>query len=223
MNGLPIISSPWSEPWMAWTMLGLLILAYIAHAMQPQAIATAFRTFFTTGDRNSTFIDSDLDRRAQALMIFLAIFTFAMGAYVSLLAYLGTGQYSFRTYGFIVLVSVGLLTVRSLFEMLVAFTFVPRSSVHTLLYHYYHLTVCTAIIHYPIVLMSLYWSALTPRAIIILNAALLVLYLLGLFIKTCAVLMHSWRSLLYILLFVFTLELVPFMAVLGLAYQLITK
>jgi hypothetical protein len=35
--------------------------------------------------------------------------------------------------------------------------------------------------------------------------------------------MHSWRSLLYILLFVFTLELVPFMAVLGLAYQLITK
>ena len=107
--------------------------------------------------------------------------------------------------------------------MLAAFTFVPKSSVHTLLYHYYHLTVCTAIIHYPIVLMSLYWSALTPRAIIILNAALLVLYLLGLFIKTCAVLMHSWRSLLYILLFVFTLELVPFMAVLGLAYQLITK
>jgi len=223
MNGLPLISSPWSEPWMAWTMLALLVATFIAHAMQPQAIPMAFRTIFTTGDRNSTFIDSDLDRRAQILMIFLAICTFAMGAYVSLLAYLGTEQYSFRTYGLIVLVTVGLMTVRSLFELLAAFTFVPSSSVHTLLYHYYHLTVCTAIVHYPIVLLCLYWSVLTPRVIILLNGTLLALYLLALFIKTCGVLMRSWRNLLYILLFVVTLELIPFLAVFGLAYQLITK
>ena len=223
MNGLPLISSPWSEPWMAWTMLALLVATFIAHAMQPQAIATAFRSIFKTGDRSSTFIDSDLDRRAQFLMIFLAICTFSMAAYISLLAYEGSGEYSFHTYGLIVLLSTGVLIVRSLFELLTAFTFVPSSTVHTLLYHYYHLTVCTAIVHYPIVLLCLYWSALTPRAIIILNGTLLALYLLGLFIKTCGVLMRSWRTLLYIFISIVTLELIPFLAVFGLSYQLITK
>lgn len=204
-------------------MLGLLVLATVAHAMQPQAIATGFRSIFTTGDRNSTFIDSDMDRRAQILMIFLSICTFSMAVYVSLLANTGAGEYSFRTFGLIVLITLGILTVRMLLELLVAFTFVPPSAVHTLLYHYYHLTVCTVIIHYPVVLLCLFWSALTPGAIILLNGTILALYMLGLLIKTCWILMRSLRSLLYILVFIITLELTPFLAVFGLAYRLITK
>ena len=223
MDGLTVISSPWSETWVAWVMLGLLVLAGTAHALQPQAIATGFRSIFTTGDRNSMFIDSDMDRRAQFLMIFLSFCTFSMATYVSLLAYLGAGEYSFRTYGLIVLITVGILLVRMLLEWLVAFTFVNRSAIHTLLYHYYHLTVCSVIIHYPIVLLSLFWSALTPRAIIILNGTILALYLIGLLVKTCGILMRSLRSLLYILVFIVTLELTSFLAVFGLAYQLITK
>ena len=97
-------------------MLGLLVLATVAHAMQPQAIATGFRSIFTTGDRNSTFIDSDMDRRAQILMIFLSICTFSMAVYVSLLANTGAGEYSFRTFGLIVLITLGILTVRMLLE-----------------------------------------------------------------------------------------------------------
>ena len=204
-------------------MLGLLVLATVAHAMQPQAIATGFRSIFTTGDRNSTFIDSDMDRRAQILMIFLSICTFSMAVYVSLLANTGAGEYSFRTFGLIVLITLGILTVRMLLELLVAFTFVPPSAVHTLLYHYYHLTVCTVIIHYPVVLLCRFWRALTPGAIILLNGTILALYMLGLLIKTCWILMRSLRSLLYILVFIITLELTPFLAVFGLAYRLITK
>ena len=204
-------------------MLGLLVLATVAHAMQPQAIATGFRSIFTTGDRNSTFIDSDMDRRAQILMIFLSICTFSMAVYVSLLANTGAGEYSFRTFGLIVLITLGILTVRMLLELLVAFTFVPPSAVHTLLYHYYHLTVCTVIILSPVVLLCLFWSALTPGPIILLNGTILALYMLGLLIKTCWILMRSLRSLLYILVFIITLELTPFLAVFGLAYRLITK
>ena len=138
-------------------MLGLLALATLAHAMQPQAIATGFRSIFTAGDRNSMFIDSDLDRRAELINIFLAICIFSMGAYISLLAYVGTEEYSFRTYGMIILITIVLLLARALFGMLAAFTFVPRSTTHAFFYHYYHLTVCTALIHYPIVLLCLFW------------------------------------------------------------------
>lgn len=201
-------------------MLGLLVLAALAHALQPQAVGIAFRSLFTAGDRNSTFIDADLDRRAQMLMIFLAICTFSMGAYVSIHAYNGTGEYSFSTYGVIVLISVGILLARALFGMLAAFTFVPRSNFQTYLYHYYHLTACTAIVHYPIVLMCLFWSALTPRIIIILNVAVLAFYLIAIFVKSCVLLANSIRGLIYILIYVVTLELIPFMAVLWVAYQL---
>ena len=156
-------------------------------------------------------------------MIFLAICTFAMAAYISVLNYVGTEEYSFRTYGLIVLVTLGILTTRTLFELLAAFTFIPRNIGHTLFYHYYHLTVCTAIVHYPIVLLCLFWSALTPRIIIILNLAVLATYLIALFIKTCVLLMHSLREFIYILISIVTLELIPFLAVFGLTYQLITK
>ena len=204
-------------------MLGLLVLATLAHAMQPQAIATGFRSIFSTGDRNSMFIDADLDRRAELLNVFLAICVFAMGTYVSLLAYTGTGEYSFRIYGMIIVTTVGLLFVRTIFGMLAAFTFVPRSTTHTFFYHYYHLTVCTALVHYPIVLLCLFWSALTPKVIIILNATVLTFYLVAIFVKSCLLMMRSMRQFVYILLYIITLELIPFLGVFAISYQLITK
>ena len=204
-------------------MLGLLVLATLAHAMQPQAIATGFRSIFSTGDRNSMFIDADLDRRAELINIFLAICIFSMGAYISLLAYVGTEEYSFRTYGMIILITVVLLLVRAIFGMLAAFTFVPRSTTHTFFYHYYHLTVCTAIVHYPIVLLCLFWSALTPGVIILLNAAVLAFYLIAIFVKSCLLMMRSMRQIVYILMYLITLELLPFLGVFALSYQLITK
>ena len=204
-------------------MLGLLVLATLAHAMQPQAIATGFRSIFSTGDRNSMFIDADLDRRAELLNVFLAICVFAMGTYVSLLAYTGTGEYSFRIYGMIIVITVGLLFARAIFGMLAAFTFVPRSTTHTFFYHYYHLTVCTALVHYPIVLLCLFWSALTPKVIIILNATVLTFYLVAIFVKSCLLMMRSMRQFVYILLYIITLELIPFLGVFAISYQLITK
>ena len=204
-------------------MLGLLVLATLAHAMQPQAIATGFRSIFSTGDRNSMFIDADLDRRAELINIFLAICIFSMGAYVSLLAYVGTEEYSFRTYGMIILITVVLLLARAIFGMLAAFTFVPRSTTHTFFYHYYHLTVCTAIVHYPIVLLCLFWSAITPGVIILLNAAVLAFYLIAIFVKSCLLMMRSMRQIVYILMYLITLELLPFLGVFALSYQLITK
>ena len=202
-------------------MLAILIVGVIAHSMQPQAIGMAFRSLFSASDRNSTFIDTDLDRRAEIAMIVLSICTCSMAAYVSIVAYLGTGDYSFRTYGLIVLCSIGILLVRALLEMFVAFTFVPRSTIHTFYYNYYHLTVCTALVHYPIVLLCLFWTALTPQTIIILNVAVLSLYLIGIFIKGCLLLTRSMKGVVYILLVVLTLELIPFLAMFGLSYQLI--
>lgn len=223
MEMLPVISTPWSEAWVAWTMLGILVLGAIAHDMQPQAIGMAFRSLFTIGDRSSMFIDTNLDRRAEIIMIILSICTFSMGAYTSVVAYLGSGVYSFQTYGLIVLISLGIMLVRAILEMIAAYTFVPQSKVHTLYYHYYHLTVCTALIHFPIVLLCLFWGALTPRAIILLNVAVIAFYLFTVLIKSCLLLMRSLKGFIYILITVITLELIPFVAVIGCSYLLINN
>ena len=223
MNSLPVISSPWSESWVAWTMLGLLVLVGIAHGMQPQAITMGFQSLFSAGDRNSTFIDTALDKRAQAIMLFFAVCTLSMATYISVFAWTQGQHFSFDHFGLIILFTTGLLLLRTAFEALVAFTFVSRSSIDAFIDHYYHLTVCTALVHYPVLILCLFWSALTPGIIVILNETIITFYLIILLVKSCSILAHSFRGFFYILLYIITLEILPLTALIMSAYLLITK
>lgn len=204
-------------------MLGLLILAYVAHAMQPQAIGMAIRSLFSAGDRNSMFIDTALDKRAQALMVFFASCMLSMSIYISLLTYLGQGEFSLRCFGMIILYAFGIFLLRTILQTFVSFTFVPRSSVDAFLDHYYHLTVCTALAHYPILLVCLFFGELTPQVVLILNIAVFAFYFITLLVKMCFMLIHSVRGFSYILIYLLTLEIIPFAALVGLSYQLITN
>ena len=215
MNSLQVISSPWSEPWVAWTMLGLLVLVGIAHGMQPQAITMGFRSLFSAGDRNSTFIDTALDKRAQAIMLFFAVCTLSMATYISVFAWTRGHVFSFTNYGIIILFATGLLLIRTVLEAFAGFTFVSRSGIDAFIDHYYHLTVCTALVLYPVVILSLFWSALTPAIIVILNATIIAFYLIILLVKSCSILVHSVRGFFYILLYIITLEILPIVALVG--------
>lgn len=223
MNSLPIISSPWSESWVAWTMLGLLVLVGIAHVMQPQAITMGFRSLFSTGDRSSTFIDTALDKRAQTIMLFFAACVVSMATYIVVFAWTDGQQFSFDNYGLVVLLTTVIMLLRTVFEILVGFTFIPHGGFDAFIDHYYHLAVCTALIHYPILLLCLFCSALTTNAIIILNAAVIIIYLIALFVKGCLMLVHSVRAFFYGLICIITFEIVPALALFLSTYYLITK
>ena len=110
------------------------------------------------------------------------------------------------------------MLLRTALEALAGFTFVPRSSLHTLSGHYYHLLTTTAILHYPVLLICLFWSALTPMAILVLNAVVVAFFYLTLLVKSCLLLVHSFRGLVYTLIAFITLEIVPFAGLLGLTY-----
>lgn len=204
-------------------MLGLLVLVTIAHTMQPQAIPMGFRSLFSVADRNSMFIDTALDKRAQAIMLFFAICMLSMAAYVSTIAYTDTHRYDFDTFALIVLLTTAFLLLRSICKAFVAFVFVPRAGIDAFIDHYYHLAVCTALVHYPLLLLCLFWSALTPTAIILTNATLIGLFLIILIVKSSLLLVRSFRGFLYVLIYIFTFEVLPLGALLAVTFFLITN
>ena len=212
-------------------MLALLVLAGAAHAMQPQAVATGFRTLFSTGDRNNTFFDASLDKRAQALTLLFAIGTLSLAIYFCLfnlseMPEFGssiTPEFRLSTFAFIGLYAIALFLIRTALQIFTGFTFLPKNTVETLRGHYYHLTCCTAFVHYPVLLVSLFVPGLSANIILLLNAAVIALYFLILLVKCCLIMVRSFRGLIYALIALITLEVCPFAGLILSARQLILQ
>ena len=52
MNEIPLISTPISEPWTAWILLGLLLCFILAIGHTPGAVKEAVRDIFSKLERN---------------------------------------------------------------------------------------------------------------------------------------------------------------------------
>lgn len=209
MESLPVISSPASEPWVAWVMLGLLVLACTAHAMQPNALIVGFKTLFTAKDRSSAFIDSEMNLRAQMMTIVYAVFAAAMSLYITWTVYLPYEHFSFTTYMAIVGGTTIMAGIRTILQLLTRYTFFSKKQTETFSGHYYYLVTSTAVIQFPILLLSLFWNTLPAQCIMWLNLGVMLFYLLVLLLKMLLIFVHDLKSLLYTILYLLTLEIIP--------------
>ena len=223
MDGTMVISSPWSETWVAWTMLGLLILAAAAYALQPQALGVAFRTLFTGKDRSSVFIDTAIDKRVLALNALFAIGTLAMAVYVVFYASLSLPSFLLSNYAWILLLTTGIVLIRTIVQAFTAFIFFPGNQLETFTSHYYYLTVCTTTVLYPITLLSLFWDALSPNTILWLHLAVIVAYLLILLLKCILILVRSFKGFLFALAYILFYEVTALAAIGATAYFILTN
>lgn len=202
-------------------MLGLLILVFVAHALQPEVVPTGFRTLFSGKDRSSMFIGLGLDPRAQAITFVFNLGVFAMAVYVTIINVMAIHSFHAVPYLFVVLLTLAMLIIRALVQAFVGYTFFTRGALDTLVAHYYNLSSCTAIVLYPVVLISLFFPGITPTAIFALNAAVFALYLLILLIKCSLILVRSLRGFLYTLLYLVTVEVIPTILLAYASYLLI--
>lgn len=203
-------------------MLGILILGLVAHAMQPQVMPTAFRTLFTGKDRSSLFFGSMLDKRAQLISILFAIATLSMALFVCLTAQERI-PCSLSSYGIIAALVVATLLIRTILQSLIAYTFFHSHALDTFVGHYYYLSICTAILLYAVVLVSLFLPGLTQHAILTLNGGIFGFYLLVLMVKCLLIFIRSFRGFIYTFVYILTLEVLPMLALLEAIKILINK
>lgn len=202
-------------------MLGMLILVCVAHVMQPTALMVGFKTLFTAKDRSSTFIDSEMNTRAQALVVIYAIFAAAMTLYVTWGAFLPYGKFSIITYMAIVGCTALMFGLRTILQLLTRYTFFSKKQTETFSGHYYYLAASTAVIQFPVLLLSLFWETMPDSLLVWLNVGVIAFYLLVLMLKMLLIFVHNLKSLLYAFGYLLTLEIIPIGTLIAVAKTLI--
>lgn len=209
-----------TEHWVAWVMLLLLCLPMIALLFQPMMISTSFRTLLTVKERDSIFIATSPDPRAEACMV-----TYGVGVAAMLLyALYFTGQ-GFSPWVWLMLVGVvvAIRLVHLALMWMVAYAFFEHSNTDVFRRHYRYLTTCVVVLMYPLSLLALYCPDL-PEPWLFGVLALIALFYVGVLIgKTCALFMNGIKTVLYALLYVVTLEVLPAALMIGLAHGIVCR
>ena len=129
MDKLPLISTPLSEAWPSWLMLGLLLCMVMAEVLQPETLRMSFRTTFSHMER--IYGDSAVNFWGAVL---LTVFKADIIALTLYLAFYQQGEFSILTYGLIVLMVIAFVAVKSFCTSLTS-TSMPKSTAITTRIH----------------------------------------------------------------------------------------
>lgn len=202
-NGI-YLSSPVTEHWVGWLMLLLLLCLGLAILFQPGRYIRAFRSLPTTKERDSIFVGSGSDNRSRVTLTIYGIVV------ISLLLRWLQGSEEFGIMGLLPVAGCVMAAVlaRWVMQRLVAFTFFQKAELEVLERHYHYLMDCTTLLLYPILLMALYGSV-SRSAIVVLLVVLLVCYFGILTYKLLACLPLQLSALLWVPLYLLTVEAIP--------------
>lgn len=203
MDNIDLISTPISEAWPMWLMFFLLMCIVSAEILQPGTLQTAFRSTFTRMER--TFGDRATNFMGSLFLNTFRLGILAMALYV--ITFHGT-SFSIVTYGYIVLLILAVILIKFIFSWLVSYTFEMRRTTTVFLPQYDNLWTILCLILYPLILiyinilnnMFLHWASIVALTLFM---ALVIFKLLQNFYS-------GPRSLLYLILYILTLEFLPF-------------
>ncbi len=202
MDKIALISTPISEAWPTWLMLVLLLSLILLEVLQPNLIRSAFRATFTKMER--MYGDQSMDIMSTLTLNIFRIGTLAMALYAFTYR---NAPFSFLTYVYIILIICGVLAIKALFGWLVSYVFEFQRTTALYVPQYNNLWTLFCMVLYPITLLYINASELEflvwlPITAIIVFAALLLFKQLQYFYAGPA-------SLLYLLIYTVTLELLP--------------
>ena len=189
-----------------WLMFFLLLCAVLAEVLQPGTLRLAFRTTFTRMER--TFGDRAANFMGSLLLNTFRIGTLAMSLY--LFMYHST-PFSILTYVYIVLLIVGVVLVKAMLSWLVSYTFGMRRSLSAFMPQYDSLWTILCILLYPLDLI--YINVLGSTFLHWVSLAAVALFVSLLIFKLLQNFYAGPRSLLYLLIYMVTLEFLPIGAI----------
>lgn len=210
-------STPFTEHWIAWLMLGLLVMIGIVNIFQPGLYARSFLSLPTTKERDSIFANSGSDFRGNIALNSLSVLTLAM----TMLCMLNGGKgFHFLTYAKIAGVCAIFLLLRKGMQVVVTYTFFDRHECDTVHRHYKYLNNCSIVMLIPVLIMWLY-SSLSVTVITALLIAVAAIYMVVLVYKLIACLPTTPAGLFFLPIYVMTVEVLPIVGMIFVANWLI--
>ncbi len=206
MTSLPRISSSISEPWVAWTMLFLLVILLFAEALQRGGLVNSFRALRSRQER-----DFNAAMVSPLGQVFLYVYKVGILAFL-LYAVLPHGGFYMGKYLLLCLLVMGFFVFKYLMAQLVAYVFFTPRVLQMVLHHYTGLTTCCLVILYPILLLLLFAPSIGKIGMLILCGMVLVFFIIVLIIKIFQFFFTQPLASVHIFLYLCTLEALPLIA-----------
>lgn len=192
------ISSPSSETWVAWTLLLLLVLAAANHTLITD-MATTFRGLFSRSERS--YATNSIPTQILSWIYKIGIVAMA----INLLLYKPETSFSINRYALALAGVTGAFAIQQVLVHLTAIVFLHHRQYEGATEQRQQIGNTISLLTYPIV-MVMTWQNSTLNNILCL--ALAILWGILLLIKGLQ-LSQQFNSILYILLYFITLELIP--------------
>lgn len=187
-------------------MLGLLGCAALAELFQPAVIRQSFVNLFTKAERS--YGDSPMQYIGQAWLFVFRIGVVSMA--VCLFTYRG-GTFALARYGIIAGAVCAMEVVKYLLCRLLNYTFRFPHRFSTLFAHYTYVNTTVCCVLYPLLLLIIRLDV--PRFSVVSLCVAAGAFVALLFVKWLRVFMKDVLSFFYILLYVLTIEVLPFLVI----------
>lgn len=200
------ISSPMSESWTAWVLLVLMLLIGWAIQRQPALIRVAWQTTVSKSERS--YSDAALDALALVMVMLFRLGTVALAFNVF---FFNGVAFLFTDYLWTLLILLVAETIKAMVACFVNFTFNLPVPFGLSYIHYTNLWLLTCIPLWCFCCVCVYWA--NPLLTNVLMSLAVGILLLSLVVKGIRNYMNQLTSLLYILLYVLTVEVLPMLLV----------
>ncbi len=212
MNAIARISSSISEPWVAWTMVILLLLIILSESLQRGIIINSFRGLHAAKERDNLFNITISNPIGQICLECYKIGIFSLTLYALLAPH---SPFHIQPFFLMILCVIAFFTIKYLLARLLAYVFFSNNIFHIALRNYTGITTCCSVLLYPILLFMLFAPQIGTITIYILCGSVLLFYAILLIIKFFQFFFTRTLASVYIFLYLCTLEAIPFI---GLIY-----
>ena len=191
-------------------MLGLPICAILAGVFQPAVIRQGFVSLFSKVERS--YNDSPMNYIGQALLfvfragiVGMAIYLFTYNS--QLVMHANSSEFLFSRYMTIMGAVAAMEVVKYLVSLLLNYTFQLSRQFATLFAHYTYVSTSICCVLYPLLLLIIYFGsqALTTIGLCVMMSVCW----LVLFIKWIRVFFTDISSVVYVVLYILTIEVLP--------------
>ena len=214
MGSIAHILSPMSAAWCGWTMMALFLCAVFSEVMQPGVITQSPLSILARTER--TYKDAPTNTLGQILISIFRIGTLAMA--ICLCFYAG-GAFRFGTFAAVCGLIIAFILVKMLCNMLLDYTFMLSRRFMPIYEQYGDLATISSCALYPclLIFIRIGQPELSRWALGIIAGAFVLVCLY----RMARIYIQSLSAILYVALYVATMELVPFGALLYLSSKMI--
>lgn len=200
-EGIAHIMSPWSAPWCGWIMLALLLCAVFAEFFQPGVVLQAPASLLARTDR--TYKESPMNFYGQVFITLFRVGTMGMALCICLCS----GRLSFAVYSAVCGIIVAVVLAKMVCNMLLDYTFSLARRVESLYDHYGNIVTLSVLVLYAALMVLMRFGNALAMLWVLISIA--VLFLLIWLYRVWRLFVHSPISLVYVLLYMATLEVLP--------------